>query len=172
MRTLLATIACVTLVATPALAKDAFIPLFRATEPPPVPESERLEALWDEYNAGCQYNPFGGYIEGCYAIKYVPPQYYNLIRVEFITGGYSGEVTVEMVVANMRANLETAKAIIRYALPVMEAMGDGTPCACSTALAGAIITEPTRIPAKNRADRITLTGLSLASQATMMAVNP
>ena len=50
------------------------------------------------------------------------------------------EVTVEMVIANMRANLETAKQIIRYALPVMEEMGDGTPCACSTALAASSTT--------------------------------
>ena len=55
------------------------------------------------------------------------------------------EVTVEMVIANMIANLETAKAIIRYALPRMEAMGDTT-CGCPNALAGAIITNPDKIP--------------------------
>ena len=60
------------------------------------------------------------------------------------------EVTVEMVIANMQANLETAKGIIRYALPVMEAMG-GRTCACAKALAGAIITDPARIKADTKA---------------------
>jgi 5'-methylthioadenosine phosphorylase len=60
------------------------------------------------------------------------------------------EVTVEMVVANMIANLETAKAIIRYALPKMEAVGDETTCGCPTALAGAIITNPNKIPAEKK----------------------
>ena len=54
------------------------------------------------------------------------------------------EVTVEMVVANMQANLETAKSILRYALPAMEALDDS--CGCGSALAGAIITDPERIP--------------------------
>jgi len=63
------------------------------------------------------------------------------------------EVTVEMVVANMQANLETAKKILRYALPAMEALEDG--CGCGSALAGAIITAPERIPlAKKRALRL------------------
>jgi 5'-methylthioadenosine phosphorylase len=57
-----------------------------------------------------------------------------------------GEVTVEMVVANMQANLETAKRILSLALPVMEAMGEDTGCACPNALAGAIITAPGKIP--------------------------
>ncbi len=60
------------------------------------------------------------------------------------------EVTVEMVIANMQANLETAKAIIRFALPVMEAMGERA-CPCATALAGAIITDPAKIPADRKA---------------------
>jgi len=55
-------------------------------------------------------------------------------------------VTVEMVVANMRANLETAKRIIRHALPAMEALEGKGGCGCQSALAGAIITDPTRIP--------------------------
>jgi 5'-methylthioadenosine phosphorylase len=59
-------------------------------------------------------------------------------------------VTVEMVVANMVANLETAKAIIRYALPRMEALGDEAPCACQSALAGAIITNPDKITAEKK----------------------
>jgi 5'-methylthioadenosine phosphorylase len=60
------------------------------------------------------------------------------------------EVTVEMVVANMRANLATAKGIIRHALPAMEAMAEGARCGCPTALAGAIITDPTRIPSAKK----------------------
>jgi 5'-methylthioadenosine phosphorylase len=60
-----------------------------------------------------------------------------------------GDVTVEMVVATMKANVETAKAIVRYALPRMEALGaadGGCTCGCGSALAGAIITDPARIP--------------------------
>ena len=56
------------------------------------------------------------------------------------------EVTVEMVVANMKANLQTAKAIIRHALPMMEALEQAAPCACQSALAGAIITDLVCIP--------------------------
>ena len=56
------------------------------------------------------------------------------------------EVTVEMVVGNMMANLETAKSIIRYALPKMEASDGKERCECPTALAGAIITNPDYIP--------------------------
>jgi 5'-methylthioadenosine phosphorylase len=59
-------------------------------------------------------------------------------------------VTVEMVIANMQANLETAKQIIRYALPVMAAMSERT-CVCANALAGAIITDPARIPPSKKA---------------------
>jgi 5'-methylthioadenosine phosphorylase len=60
------------------------------------------------------------------------------------------EVTVEMVIANMQANLETAKSIIRYALPVMEAISERT-CPCANALAGAIITDPAKITADRKA---------------------
>jgi 5'-methylthioadenosine phosphorylase len=59
-------------------------------------------------------------------------------------------VTVEMVVANMMANLETAKAIIRYALPEMEAIDGRGACGCGSALAGAIITDPAHIPAEKK----------------------
>jgi 5'-methylthioadenosine phosphorylase len=59
-------------------------------------------------------------------------------------------VTVEMVVNNMHANLEMAKQIIRSALPAMEALGDAPGCGCPTALAGAIITDPARIPAAKK----------------------
>jgi 5'-methylthioadenosine phosphorylase len=63
------------------------------------------------------------------------------------------EVTVEMVIANMQANLETARQIVRRALPalhMMEALEGQADCACATALAGAIITDPARIPAARK----------------------
>ncbi len=56
------------------------------------------------------------------------------------------QVTVDMVVGNMHANLETAQAIIRYALPLMETIGDPPGCTCAHALAGAILTQPAHIP--------------------------
>jgi 5'-methylthioadenosine phosphorylase len=59
-------------------------------------------------------------------------------------------VTVEMVVANMVANLETAKRIVQLALPRMEAIGDDMDCPCPNALAGAIITDPARISAAKK----------------------
>jgi 5'-methylthioadenosine phosphorylase len=48
----------------------------------------------------------------------------------------------------MQANLETAKAILRHALPAMHALEDG--CGCQSALAGAIITAPDRIPQEKK----------------------
>jgi 5'-methylthioadenosine phosphorylase len=60
------------------------------------------------------------------------------------------EVTVEMVIANMRANLETAKSIIRHALPMMEAMDEQAHAPCPDALAGAILTDPAAIPAARK----------------------
>ena len=70
----------------------------------------------------------------------------NLVTDYDVWYSEHGEVTVEMVVANMQANLQTAKAIIQHALPAMEAIGDAPDCPCPTALAGAIITDPARIP--------------------------
>ncbi len=60
------------------------------------------------------------------------------------------QVTVEMVIANMQANLETAKNIIRYALPKMNALDAAPACGCPNALAGAIITHPAHIPAHKK----------------------
>ena len=58
------------------------------------------------------------------------------------------DVTVEMVVATMLANVQTAKDIIRYALPEMEALEYAATdsCGCGRALAGAIITDPACVP--------------------------
>lgn len=53
-------------------------------------------------------------------------------------------VTVEMVVANLQANVETSKAIIRTALPrIVEA---GRACRCPRALEGAIMTDLSTVP--------------------------
>ena len=62
------------------------------------------------------------------------------------------EVTVDMVIANMMANLETAKAIVRYALPAMEALEEQPQCGCQSALAGAIMTGPDKIPEDKKRD--------------------
>lgn len=61
-------------------------------------------------------------------------------------------VTVDMVIANMMANLETAKTIIRYALPAMEALEEQPECGCQSALAGAIMTSPDKIPEDKKKD--------------------
>ncbi len=61
-------------------------------------------------------------------------------------------VTVDMVIANMMANLETAKSVIRYALPAMEALEEQPPCGCQSALAGAIMTSPDMIPEDKKKD--------------------
>ena len=57
-------------------------------------------------------------------------------------------VTVEMVVANLRANVDTAKAIVKTALPGIAAAPRR--CECATALANAIITHPEAIPAARK----------------------
>jgi 5'-methylthioadenosine phosphorylase len=85
--------------------------------------------------------------EICYATM-------NLVTDYDVWYAEHDEVTVEMVVANMRANLETAKRILGHALPAMAALDEGG-CECGSALAGAIITDPTRIPrAKKRELRL------------------
>ncbi len=59
----------------------------------------------------------------------------------------AGEVTVEMVVANHGANLETARAILGELVKVD--LGERT-CGCGNALAGAIVTDPALIPPLTR----------------------
>jgi 5'-methylthioadenosine phosphorylase len=58
-------------------------------------------------------------------------------------------VSVEMVLANLRANIENAKAVLRTALA---AMPDHHPedCACGRALAGAVMTDQKIVPAATR----------------------
>lgn len=60
----------------------------------------------------------------------------------------AGEVTVDMVVANHGANLETARAILGEL--TRSELGERT-CGCGNALAGAIVTEPAVIPPLTRA---------------------
>ncbi len=53
-------------------------------------------------------------------------------------------VTVDMVVANMQANVGTSKAILRTAIPRIAALAQE--CACDSALADAFITQRDAIP--------------------------
>lgn len=57
-------------------------------------------------------------------------------------------VTVEMVVANLQANVGTAKALLKAALPRIAAAERH--CACGQALANALITHPSAIPAAKK----------------------
>jgi 5'-methylthioadenosine phosphorylase len=54
-------------------------------------------------------------------------------------------VTVEMVVANLRHNVENAKRIIRELLPLLPSPGDPVSCSCASALDNAIMTDPALI---------------------------
>jgi 5'-methylthioadenosine phosphorylase len=54
-------------------------------------------------------------------------------------------VTVEMVVANLRHNVENAKRIIRELLPLLPSPGDPVSCGCASALDNAIMTDPALI---------------------------
>ncbi len=59
----------------------------------------------------------------------------------------AGEVTVDMVVANHGANLETARAILG---DLATSDLGGRDCGCGNALAGAIVTDPAVIPPMTR----------------------
>jgi 5'-methylthioadenosine phosphorylase len=56
----------------------------------------------------------------------------------------AGDVNIEMVLDNMRANVANVKAVIEEALPRLAAAGD---CSCHHALAGAILTDLDLVPA-------------------------
>ena len=66
------------------------------------------------------------------------------------------EVSVELVLRNLLANVEMGRRMIRAALPAIPEAGaertpeGGHPCPCPTALASAIITARERIPAAQR----------------------
>lgn len=64
-------------------------------------------------------------------------------------------VTVDMVVANLVRNVATARAALRGALPRAAAARQ---CDCGSALAGAIMTAPDRVPARIREDLRPLIG--------------
>lgn len=64
-------------------------------------------------------------------------------------------VTVDMVVANLVRNVATAKAALRGALPRAAAARQ---CGCGSALAGAIMTAPDRVPERIREDLRPLIG--------------
>ena len=53
------------------------------------------------------------------------------------------DVTIEMVLENMRANVANVKAVIEESLPGLAALDD---CSCHHALEGAILTDPALIP--------------------------
>lgn len=55
-------------------------------------------------------------------------------------------VTVEMVVANLRQNVENAKRIIREVVPWLPSSGASVSCGCASALDNAIMTDPAVIP--------------------------
>ena len=69
--------------------------------------------------------------------------------------GREGAVTVGMVVKNLQRNVETAKNILRAAMPMIPEERD---CVCASALRDAIITQKERIPAKAREELSLLIG--------------
>jgi len=58
-------------------------------------------------------------------------------------------VSVEMVLANLRSNIQSAQAILRKALETLPALHDES-CVCRQALAGAVMTDPKLVPAATR----------------------
>jgi len=58
-------------------------------------------------------------------------------------------VSVELILENLRLNIDSAKSLIRTAVAGMPPH-DGMACACRTALAGVIITDPKFIPATKK----------------------
>lgn len=56
-------------------------------------------------------------------------------------------VTVEMIIANLKKNVENAKKIIKVTIPELPKVRN---CPCSTALKNAIITRPEAIPQERR----------------------
>jgi 5'-methylthioadenosine phosphorylase len=65
-------------------------------------------------------------------------------------------VTVEAVLAVLRANAEMAQTILRATVP--RVAGRARQCGCATALQFAIVTDPARIPAKLKSDLAPIIG--------------
>jgi len=70
-------------------------------------------------------------------------------------------VTLEAIMAIVKANVSMAKDIIRKAVP---AIADTRNCKCATALKFATVTDPKKIPAKTREDLSLLLGKYLEPQ--------
>ncbi|MFN3466573.1 MAG: S-methyl-5'-thioadenosine phosphorylase [Candidatus Brocadiales bacterium] len=68
-------------------------------------------------------------------------------------------VTAEMVIANLKKNVESAKKIIKVAIPELPKVRN---CPCSTALKNAIITRPEAIPQKRKKELELIIGKYLA----------
>lgn len=67
-------------------------------------------------------------------------------------------VTVEMILNTLKANVETAKRIIKNAAPLIGAMGGERKCKCASALKYAVLTDKRKIPAKTKKNLSLLTG--------------
>ncbi|MFQ5957643.1 MAG: S-methyl-5'-thioadenosine phosphorylase [Candidatus Brocadiales bacterium] len=57
------------------------------------------------------------------------------------------DVTVEMIIENLKKNVETAKKIIKVAIPELPRVRQ---CPCATALGNAIVTRPDAIPERRK----------------------
>lgn len=58
-------------------------------------------------------------------------------------------VDIEVLLANIKANTDNVKMLIKRAIPKLELNGD---CACRSALAGAMLTDPALIPEETKKD--------------------
>ena len=68
-------------------------------------------------------------------------------------------VTTEMILANLRKGVDTAKKILKLIIPSIPQPRD---CACATALKDAIVTAPKYIPDKAKEDLDLLIGKYLS----------
>ena len=71
-------------------------------------------------------------------------------------------VTVEMVIGNLSANVANAQRILRSVAHKIPSGRSGNACGCSTALATAIMTDPSKIPAEAKKKYSLLIGKYLA----------
>jgi len=78
--------------------------------------------------------------EICYATM-------NLVTDYDVWHAEEAPVTVEMILENLRLNIEAAKAVIKKAVAAFPAVR-GLKCACGSALAGTIVTREDLIPAE------------------------
>jgi 5'-methylthioadenosine phosphorylase len=66
-------------------------------------------------------------------------------------------VSVELILENLRANIQNAKAVIRKALGTIRGQA-GSPCACGEALRTAFVTERRLIPARTKKKLVFIIG--------------